>query len=100
MSDDFQKENAESTEKGEKLYTKSEVKTKKTISFIEGIVLGVIGLLTTGVVMSKVSDINLIDSADKVVDSGIDKVKSIPGRIKKRKEENAGTNYDKIGDDE
>jgi hypothetical protein len=62
--------------KGERLYTKDEVKTKKTFSLIEGIVLGAIGLLTTGVIASRVSNANIIDSTNDAIDKGIEKVKT------------------------
>jgi hypothetical protein len=86
MSDEFKGELVMTEVKEGKLYTKGEVKTKKTISLIEGIVLGAIGLLTTGVIVSKVSNVNLIDSANDVVDLGISKVKSLPGKIRKGKD--------------
>jgi hypothetical protein len=73
----------------EKLYTKSEVKVRKTISIFEGIVLGALATLTTGVILNKAAKINVTDTTTRIVDSGIDKVKSIPNKFKKEKiEEN------------
>jgi hypothetical protein len=72
--------------KGEKLYTKDEVTTKKTFSLIEGIVLGAIGLLTTGVIVSRVSNTNIVDSTNNIIDKGVEKVK---GKFKKNENKEA-----------
>jgi hypothetical protein len=70
----------------EKLYTKRQVKTRKTVSFIEGLVLGAVATLTTGVILSKTGKVNLTDAASSLADKGISKIKSIPSKLKKVKD--------------
>jgi hypothetical protein len=71
----------------EKLYTKQEVKAKKTVSGITGFVLGAFGTVLAGVVLNKAAKVNIIDSATKALDAGAGKVKKVAGRSKGKEPE-------------
>jgi hypothetical protein len=61
---------------GGKLYSKPEVKRRSTVSGISGALIGVIGTITAGVILSKTANINITTAATKLVDDGIEKIKS------------------------
>jgi hypothetical protein len=72
--------------KGERLYTKGEVKTRKTASGIGGFLVGAAATLLAGVIVKKAINVNITDSVTKLADTGIDKLKKIPEGFKKKEE--------------
>jgi hypothetical protein len=73
--------------KKERLYSAKEVKTKGKISFTEGLLAGAVAALAAGVVLSKTAKINITDATTGLADKGIEKIKGIPKKFKKQKEE-------------
>jgi hypothetical protein len=69
--------------KGERLYSKKEVKAKKTISGVGGFLTGAIATLVAAVVLNKAAHVNVADVATNLADKGIDKIKKLPEKFKK-----------------
>jgi hypothetical protein len=86
MSYEHKKEQSVVIEPAEKTYTKRQLKTGKTVSRIAGMFIGAAATIATGVILSKTAKVNLIDAASKAFDSGVEKIKGVPSKLKKDSE--------------